>query len=146
MPGATESPGWGAVLLGVAIGSAMGYGAARSGAWGASEEDAAEAANAHRASWGSGYEAGHRDGARAAFEVADREAAEHAEAEFWRGHGIGWDDGRWEERKGWLAASQSARQKAHTEAQEASARGYLRGFEAAGGAGRQGRGTWPGHG
>lgn len=131
---AAESPGWGAVLLGVAIGSAMGYGAARSGAWGAREEHDAEL----RAAWQDGYGHGAHD--------ENESAHDAAESEFWRGHGIGWDGGRWEERKGWLVASQNARQKAHAEAQEASARGYLRGFEAAGGASRQRSSTRLGHG
>lgn len=72
------APGWGAVLLGVAVGSAVGYSAARRGLWGAREEHDAELNEAARDAWWTGYDVGYGDGAWAGHTRGRRGAELHA--------------------------------------------------------------------
>lgn len=114
-----ESPGWLGVLFGAAIGSVVGYRAARRGLWGAREEveeeldrawwqghshgysegshDARELAEGGRedepGAWGAGYVAGHGDGVRGALDVADRDHASAMDDAFQRGEAAGFTRG-----------------------------------------------------
>lgn len=111
------APGWGGVLLALAVGAAVGYRAARRGAWGASEEQEAEL----REAWEDGYGHGRRDESENAYLVA--------QGVFKRGLTEGFDRGL-----------DDGFTRGYTRAvQEAEARGLLRPR-------REAHPTFPGHG